>query len=32
MSWRRFFSRKRADADLAEEIESYMAEEAAENR
>ncbi|MGD0096945.1 MAG: ABC transporter permease [Terracidiphilus sp.] len=32
MSWRRFFSRKRADADLIDEIESYIAEEMAENR
>lgn len=32
MSWRRFFSRRHADAELAEEMESYVAEEAAENR
>ncbi len=32
MSWRRFFRRKRADADLVEEIESHIAEEIAENR
>jgi predicted permease len=32
MNWSRFFRRKRADADLVEEIESYMAEEVAENR
>jgi predicted permease len=32
MSWRRFFSRRRADRELIEEIEGYMAEEAAENR
>jgi putative ABC transport system permease protein len=32
MSWRNFFGRKRADADLMEEIESYIAEETAENR
>ncbi len=32
MSWRRFFSRKRADADLIDEIESYIAEEMAENK
>jgi len=31
MSWRKFFGRKRADADLVEEIESYIAEETAEN-
>lgn len=31
MNWRRFFSRKRADTELMEEIESYMAEEIAEN-
>lgn len=32
MSWRKFFRRKRADADLIGEIESYVAEETAENR
>ena len=32
MSWRRFFHRKRADADLTGEIESFIAEETAENR
>src|ERR1700744_4076244 len=32
MSWRRFFRRKRADRDLLEEIEIYIAEEAAGNR
>ena len=32
MSWRRFFRRKHADADLIGEIESYVAEETAENR
>jgi predicted permease len=32
MSWRRFFRRRRADADLVEEIESHIAEEIAENR
>jgi predicted permease len=32
MSWRRFFSRTRADADLIDEIESYIAEEMAENK
>lgn len=31
MSWRRFFRRGRADAELIEEVESYMAEEIAEN-
>jgi len=31
MSWRRLFRRKRADAELMEEIEGYMAEEVAEN-
>ena len=31
MSWRRFFRRKRADADLKGEIEGYLAEEIAEN-
>ena len=32
MSWHKFFGRKRADADLIEEIESYIAEETAENK
>jgi putative ABC transport system permease protein len=32
MSWSRFFRRKRADADLLDEIESYIREEIAENR
>jgi predicted permease len=32
MSWHRFFRRNRADADLMGEIESYIAEETAENR
>ncbi len=32
MSWRNFFRRRRTDAELMEEIEGYMAEEAAENR
>ena len=32
MSWRRFFCRKQADVDLMEEIESYIAEEMAENK
>jgi predicted permease len=32
MSWRRFFGRRRADAELTAEMESYLAEEAAENR
>lgn len=32
MSWGRFLRRKRADADLMGEIESYIAEETAENR
>jgi predicted permease len=32
MNWLRFFRRKRADADLQVEIESYIAEEIAENR
>jgi predicted permease len=32
MNWRRFFSRKRADADLVEEIEGHIAEEIVENR
>jgi hypothetical protein len=27
MSWRNFFRRRRADAELKEEIEGYMAEE-----
>lgn len=31
MSWCRFFRRKRADAELTEEIESYIAEEVADN-
>jgi len=31
MSWRRFFRRRRADGDLLEEIEAYIAEEIAEN-
>jgi hypothetical protein len=31
MSWRRFFRRKRADAELAEEIDLYLAEEIEEN-
>ena len=31
MSLRRFFRRRRADAELMEEMESYMAEEIAEN-
>jgi len=31
MSWHRFFRRGRADAELIEEVESYMAEEIAEN-
>ena len=31
MSWRRFFRRRRADAELMDEIESYMAEEIAED-
>jgi putative ABC transport system permease protein len=31
MSWHRFFRRGRADAELVEEVESYMAEEIAEN-
>ena len=31
MSWHRFFRRGRADAELKEEVESYMAEEIAEN-
>jgi putative ABC transport system permease protein len=31
MSWHRFFRRSRADAELMEEVESYMAEEVAEN-
>jgi len=30
MNWRRFFRRKRADAELMQEIESYMAEEIVE--
>jgi predicted permease len=32
MSWRRYFRRARADADLKDEIEGYMVEEVAENR
>jgi predicted permease len=32
MNWHRFFRRKRADRDLLEEIEIYIAEEVAENR
>src|SRR5258708_37989358 len=32
MSWRRYFRRARADADLKEEIAGYMVEEVAENR
>jgi predicted permease len=32
MSWRKFFRRERADTDLTGEIESYIAEETAENR
>lgn len=31
MSWRRFFGRRRADAELMDEMESYIAEEVAEN-
>ena len=31
MSWRRFFRRKRADADLEQEIDFYLAEEIDEN-
>ena len=31
MSWLRFFRRSRADAELQEEIEAYLAEETAEN-
>jgi putative ABC transport system permease protein len=31
MSWSKFFRRKRADAELMKEIESYVAEEVAEN-
>ena len=31
MSWRRFFRRKRADAELAQEIDLYLAEEIEEN-
>jgi putative ABC transport system permease protein len=31
MSWRRFFRRNRADAEAAQEMESYLAEETAEN-
>ncbi len=32
MSWRKLFRRGRADGELLEEIEGYMAEEVAENR
>jgi predicted permease len=31
MSWRKFFRRRRADAELLDEMESYIAEEIAEN-
>src|SRR5271170_6142403 len=31
MSWRRFFRRKRADAELGQEIDLYLAEEIDEN-
>jgi len=31
MNWHRFFRRGRADAELIEEVESYMVEEIAEN-
>ena len=31
MNWRRFFHRKRSDAELQEEIETYLEEETAEN-
>jgi len=31
MSWRRFFRRKRADAELREELDFYLAEESVEN-
>src|SRR5271168_4875017 len=31
MSWRKFFHRKRADAELAQEIDLYLAEEIDEN-
>jgi predicted permease len=31
MNWRRFFHRKRSDAELQEEIETYLEEEIAEN-
>lgn len=31
MSWLRFFRRRRADAEVQSEIESYLAEETAEN-
>ena len=31
MSWLRFFRRKNEDADLREEMESFLAEEIAEN-
>ncbi len=32
MNWRRFFRRKRADAELAQEIDLYLAAEAEENQ
>jgi len=31
MSWRRFFRRKRSDAELQQEIDAYLQEESAEN-
>jgi putative ABC transport system permease protein len=31
MSWSRFFRRRRADAELREEVDAYLAEETAEN-
>src|SRR5882672_6242292 len=31
MNWHRFFRRGRADAELIEEVESYLVEEIAEN-
>ena len=31
MSWRRYFRRKRADAEVAQEIDLYLAEEIDEN-
>jgi hypothetical protein len=31
MDWRRFFRRKRSDAELQQEIELHLAEEIAEN-